>query len=225
MPKRVIDYSKCVIYKIQHLENEELLYVGHTTDFKHRKYAHKAACNSLTNSNHNLKVYQMMRENGGWVNFNMVVLHKYPCHSREEADKEEDKVMRELKANMNSNYAYFNKEKFQKEYFIKTREHQLEKAKIWYSENLEHSKQYYIENKEHISMSQKDYRDKNKERINTLSLKHREGLINKVMNKYEEIKHNKFTCGCGSVFIDRPSNHNNHSKSDKHKLYLKNQIK
>ena len=135
-----------------------------------------------------------MRENGGWDNFNIVIIHTYPCKSREEAVKEEDKVMRELKASMNSIHAYLD------------------------------TKQYYIENKEHISMSQKDYRDKNKERIDTLSLKHRQGLIDKVMNKYEEIKHNKFTCGCGSVFIDRPSNHNNHSKSDKHKLYLKNQI-
>ena len=157
-----------------------------------------------------------MRENGGWDNFNIVIIHTYPCKSREEAVKEEDKVMRELKASMNSIYAYFDT----KRYYIENKEHKKE----YYIEHREHYKQYYIENKEHISMSQKDYKDKNKEKIDTLSLKHRQGLINKVMNKYEEIKHNKFTCGCGSVFIDRPSNHNNHSKSDKHKLYLKNQI-
>ena len=68
MPRKAIDYSNCVIYKIQHIENEELLYVGHTTNFKQRKKAHKCACNCLANTNSNLKVYKMMRENGGWDN-------------------------------------------------------------------------------------------------------------------------------------------------------------
>jgi len=210
MPRKAIDYSNCVIYKIQHIENEELLYVGHTTNFKQRKKAHKCACNCLANTNSNLKVYKMMRENGGWDNFNMIVLHKYPCQSREEADKEEDKVMRKLRASMNSINAYRDEEK------------RLEYRKKYYIENKEQKQHYYIENKEHISESQKDYRDKNKERIESLSLKHRQGIINKVMNTYEKIKHNKFTCGCGSIFIDRPSNHNNHLKSDKRSLYLSN---
>ena len=37
MPRKAIDYSKTIIYKIQHEDNDELLYVGHTTDFTKRK--------------------------------------------------------------------------------------------------------------------------------------------------------------------------------------------
>ena len=41
MPKISIDYSNCCIYKIEHIENESLIYVGHTTNFKQRKADHK----------------------------------------------------------------------------------------------------------------------------------------------------------------------------------------
>ena len=38
-----VDYSKIVIYKIQHKEKDELLYVGSTTHFRNRKVQHKKA--------------------------------------------------------------------------------------------------------------------------------------------------------------------------------------
>ena len=40
MPKIPIDYSNCCIYKIEHIENDTLIYVGHTTNFKQRKAEH-----------------------------------------------------------------------------------------------------------------------------------------------------------------------------------------
>ena len=50
MSKKTIDYSKCCIYKIEHIENENLLYVGHTTEFNKRKGHHKSNCkNTLGN--------------------------------------------------------------------------------------------------------------------------------------------------------------------------------
>ncbi len=45
MPLNEINYENTVIYKIQHIEKDELLYVGHTTDFTKRKYLHKVTCN------------------------------------------------------------------------------------------------------------------------------------------------------------------------------------
>jgi len=33
MPKIAIDYSKCCIYKIEHIEYDNLVYVGNTTCF------------------------------------------------------------------------------------------------------------------------------------------------------------------------------------------------
>ena len=49
------DYSKTVIYKIQHLDKDELLYVGHTSNFIKRKSYHKNDCKTSKNP-----LYKMM---------------------------------------------------------------------------------------------------------------------------------------------------------------------
>jgi len=110
MPLNKINYKNIVIYKIQHIDNEEMLYVGHTTDFTKRKYQHKFSCNTDTDKSFNLKLYQMIRENGGWEMFNMVEVNKFPCNDRNEAAAEEDRVIRMLKANMNSRYSILDKQ-------------------------------------------------------------------------------------------------------------------
>ena len=37
MPYKPIDYSKCSIYKIEYVNNDKLIYIGSTTNFKQRK--------------------------------------------------------------------------------------------------------------------------------------------------------------------------------------------
>ena len=112
MPKKEIDYSKCVIYKIQHLENDKLLYIGHTTNFIKRKYDHKFCSIHQVNK---LKLYEMIRANGGWNNFSMIKLYDYPCSNNEEARTEEDKVMRQLKSTLNIYQGIEDKQKKKKE--------------------------------------------------------------------------------------------------------------
>jgi hypothetical protein len=106
MPKTNIDYSKGIIYKIQHSEIEELLYVGSTTDFTRRKSEHKSRCNTAHNSEYNLRLYRMIRENGGWDCFKVLILKEYPCSNRIELLLEEDRCMRELQTTMNDRQAY-----------------------------------------------------------------------------------------------------------------------
>ena len=76
MPKQDINYNNSVIYKIQHQEKPELVYVGSTTDYTRRKALHKQACNNSNSPNHNLKVYKMIRENDGWDAFKMIIINK-----------------------------------------------------------------------------------------------------------------------------------------------------
>ena len=102
MPKLPMDYSKCCIYKIEHIDDDTLVYVGHTTNFEKRKAQHKINCNYVNSGSYNLKVYQMIRENGGWDTFKMIEVEKYPCNDRREAERRENEVMKELKANMNT---------------------------------------------------------------------------------------------------------------------------
>ena len=101
MPKTVSDYSKNVIYKIHHNDDDTLLYVGHTTNFIKRKNYHKNDCKSSQKL-----VYKMIRENGGWECFTMIVLKDFPCVSKTEACIEKDKIMREMKASLNTLRAY-----------------------------------------------------------------------------------------------------------------------
>ena len=66
MPKHEIDYTNTIIYKLVCIDiNIKELYVGHTTNFTKRKYAHKYGCNNETSKKYNLHVYQFIRNNGG----------------------------------------------------------------------------------------------------------------------------------------------------------------
>jgi hypothetical protein len=101
MPRTATDYSRTVIYKIEHNENKELVYVGSTTDFTKRKYSHKNTCNNEKGKHYNLKVYHMIRENGGWEAFQMLEIKKFPCYDSNEARAEEERCRVELKSTMN----------------------------------------------------------------------------------------------------------------------------
>ena len=115
MPKTAIDYSKCCIYKIEHIDNESLVYVGHTTNFIKRKIKHKSCCNDDKNKAFNIQLYRMIRENGGWDNFKMIEVEKLNCNDKREAERRENEVMKELKANMNMIKSYIGKDEY-KEY-------------------------------------------------------------------------------------------------------------
>ena len=101
MPRISIDYTNTIIYKIQHNDIDELIYVGHTTDFTKRKSAHKTNTHSDKGKPYNRQLYKMIRDNGDWDCFKMIEIKKFPCNDKREAEAEEDKVMRELKATMN----------------------------------------------------------------------------------------------------------------------------
>jgi len=147
MPKKPMDYSKCLIYKI--VCNDLLVtycYVGRTTNFKHRKSQHKCSCNNET-SNSKCKVYDVIRDNGGWDNWSMIEIQKYPCKDIYEAIAKEREWYEILNANLNGNIP----NRTHKERYEANKEKILEKANNNYKENKEkkllYSKQYYEKNK------------------------------------------------------------------------------
>ena len=102
MTKSIIDYSKTIIYKLVCNDlNIKDIYVGHTTGFTERKYRHK--CNSLSNTNkeHHLKIYKFIKENGGWNNWSMIEIEKFPCVDGNEARARERHWIEELNASLN----------------------------------------------------------------------------------------------------------------------------
>jgi hypothetical protein len=217
MPKKEMDYSNTVIYKIVCNDlNITECYVGHTTNFIQRKYKHKKNCtnNSNKHNTYNYKIYQTIRTNGGWNNWSMIEVEKYPCNDFNEATARERYWYEQLNAMLNTNYPartkqeYYetNKEiilEYRKEYYETNKEQLLEKAKEYYESNkeqiLEQCKEYYETNKEQIAEQRKEYYETNKEQI--------------------KIKKNqKFDCECGGKYTY--CNKAEHLNSKKHKNYL-----
>jgi len=91
MPRTPIDYIKTLIYKLVHKDDMENIniYIGSTTDFKSRKTKQKSSCNNPNGKDYNLKVYKVICENGGWEEWVMIELQKFPCTDKREAHARE----------------------------------------------------------------------------------------------------------------------------------------
>ena len=99
MPVQNIDYSKTIIYKIVSIDlNIKDVYIGSTTNFKERKSSHKRCSKSVGAC---LKVYKTIQLNGGWDNWEMIEIEKYPCLDHNEATKRERYYYELLNANLN----------------------------------------------------------------------------------------------------------------------------
>ena len=104
MPKIEIDYSNTVIYKIMCNDTScKKFYVGHTTNFVQRKHSHKQSCTNEKSSNYNLEMYKTIRENGGWENWRMVIIHVAKCKNGHEAKKIENEFFELLNDPLNTN--------------------------------------------------------------------------------------------------------------------------
>ena len=101
MPITKINYQNTIIYKIVADDEEKCsdVYVGSTTDFIRRKGQHKRITNLGINQQ---KLYKMIRDNGGWDNWSMLEVKKFPCNDGNESRAEEERVRKELKADLNS---------------------------------------------------------------------------------------------------------------------------
>ena len=103
MPKVKIDYSNTIFYKIfckDHSVKE--LYIGHTTNFVQRKYAHKQSCINTQSVNYNCKVYKVIRDNLGWDNWTMEIIAFHNCEDLYSAKKQEQQYFEEYNATLNS---------------------------------------------------------------------------------------------------------------------------
>ena len=135
------DYTKTVIYKLINYDCQDLVYVGSTTNFTKRKAQHK----QKTNENVNRKLYNTIREKGGWESWNMIKICDFPCNTSAEARQEEDRHMILLKSNLNSYRAYMSDE-----------------------DKKERNKKYREANKEKIQEAKKErYRKTKKEKLTT----------------------------------------------------------
>jgi hypothetical protein len=196
------DYSKGLIYKIEHLDKPNLVYVGSTINFNKRKYRHKQCCNNEKSKDYNNKKYKMIRENDGWECFKMAIIKLWPCKSKLELDIEEEKCRKELQSVLNERRCHI------------TEEERIEQKKEWCQTNKEYQKEYFEENKEKIKEQQKEYREENKEKIKEQQKEYREENKQKILEKSKE----KIDCICGKTFMY--CNKARHEKSVKHQTFI-----
>ena len=174
MPKKDIDFTKVIIYKIvcNDLKIDDL-YVGYTTEFTNRKSMHKTHCNLETHKNYNVKLYQMIRDNGGWSNWSMIEIEKYPCADSNEARARERYWYEILNANLNTVCPFLNEE----EKKINARA----SAKKHYEENKDKNQKYYEENRDKNLKIRKEYYLKHTE-------EHKQYMKEYRINHSDEIK-------------------------------------
>ena len=99
MPRTNIKYQNTIIYKIVCNDlNMKEVYVGSTTDFVRRKTHHKSNCMN----NKCTMIYTVINKNGGWKNWSMIEIEKYPCNDKREAESRERHHYELLQANLNS---------------------------------------------------------------------------------------------------------------------------
>jgi hypothetical protein len=140
-------YSKTVIYKLVCNDpNIKEIYVGSTCNFTRRKSKHKSRCNDVNDKAYNQKNYQFIREHGGWENWSMVIIEKYPCNDNIEKRIRERYWYELLNGQLNMTRPHITDEEL-KEY------------------KKEHTKEYNKDNTHKISANKKQYYENNKNDI------------------------------------------------------------
>lgn len=103
MLKPDLDYSNTIIYKITCNDtNITDKYVGHTTNFVQRKHAHKNTCVNEKSASYKCKLYEVIRNNGGWNNWKMEIVDFFNCKDLGEARQKEQEYFVSLNATLNS---------------------------------------------------------------------------------------------------------------------------
>ena len=143
MPRKTIDYNNTQFYKIvcKDLTVKEC-YIGHTTNFSTRKSVHKHNTNNAEAKDHNMHVYQFIVANGGWENFDMILIETKSCNGKIEACKFEREFIEQLNATLNSNRP------------IVTRAEKKEHCRLY---ALSHSKTYYQSHRAQILKQKQEY--------------------------------------------------------------------
>jgi hypothetical protein len=239
MPKKTIDYSNTIIYKLYCINPDiKEFYVGHTTNLYERKRHHKTSCNnnSEKNKKYNTKVYRIIRENGGFDNWKFEILEKACLENSNQAEKLERDYIERLKPLCNfelpGQFIDNNIQKYKHENYEKNKEKVLARAKTYYEEHkekkIEYQKNYAKENAEKITICQKEYRTKNKEKLSKKKKIYRDDPERKLKakeanKKWREENNEKMreiiTCSCGVYF--QKKRYNSHIKTKTHLNYEK----
>ena len=161
---------------------------------------HRDSLENINSKSKNFPLYKCMQENGGYDNWQVIILDEIFCNNSREAEEVEQKYIDLFKSDLNGKRAFLsNEERIKKK---------LEITQNWRKDNQEHvlnyAKNYYNDNKKEILEKKVEY-----------GKKYRENYKNAIIER----RRKKQTCGCGATF-----NHfqqQRHFRTEKHKNWLK----
>jgi hypothetical protein len=165
------DIDNYVMYKLSPKnKNLKYCYIGHTNNFIFRKRQHYLPSVDLNHIKSHILLYETIRQNGGWDEWEMVELENFNGKTKLEARIREQELIDEHSANLNMLKAYISEEDrnaLKKQITQKYREENKELLK-------EQTKKYKEDHKEIISEQMKKYRSEHKKEIYEKSKEYRE---------------------------------------------------
>ena len=151
-----------IIYEISCLDtNITDIYIGSTTNFRVRKSNHKMCCNNINSKQYNQHIYNIIRENGGWNNWNM--------HPIEQID-----------------YETIIECRIREQYWIDLKKSKLNMVKAYISEEQMKAQQadYRDANKDKIKAQNAVYNDANKDKMKAYKAEYNDVNRNKIKARY-----------------------------------------
>ena len=170
------DYSNSTIYKII-CKDPSIIdsYIGSTTNFKKRIYAHKDCVNNYKSRKHKYKLYQFIREHGGWNNFIITPIIKYNCETKLEVAQHERFYIDAIKPSLNDQIP------------LRTRKEWIEANR---NKVNKYANNYYHGNKDKCLAAQKKWVDSNKDKVKKIKTEYynrnKSTILKKRREKYKE---------------------------------------
>jgi|688.fasta_scaffold764952_2 hypothetical protein len=87
--KMAPNYSNTKIYLIYCNNNISDIYIGQTTNIKDRMGVHRRCCDNPANKSYSTRMYNFIRNNGGWKNWSYRIIEEVNCSTKSEAEKKE----------------------------------------------------------------------------------------------------------------------------------------
>ena len=225
------DYSFGKIYTIRCRYDDNLIYVGSTVEKKLCDRMSKHRCDSKRDRFMNYPLYQEVNKTN-WDNWFMELYEDYPCESKEQLNKREGQIIREI-GTLNKQVAG----RTLKEYLLENADKIKERKKEYRQENAEKikgkRKQYYRANSEKIKEKNKQYNCENAEKIKEKNKQYNCENAEKIQAyqkqyyqenaaKLNERQYEKITCECGSTIVR--GGFARHKRTNKHIENMKKMI-
>ena len=138
----MVNYNNSVIYKICCNDlNVSDIYVGSTTQFRRRKCEHKQYTKYENGKKYHMKLYETIRNNGGWSNWSMILLKYVNVNTKLELHKEEREMIDKLKPSLNGQIPLQTRKEYEEKNKERIKKRDAIKNKKYYENNKELIKQ------------------------------------------------------------------------------------